>query len=373
MLAERGRIRFVNQFAKTLIATLPGRAYTDAALYRAERDAVFAHSWQFVGHVEQLREPGDYFVCEIAGESLVVIREDPETVNALFNVCAHRAARLLDGDGCRQRIACPYHGWTYDRGGRLIAAPNAHNVAGFDVGDYRLPRCRVELHHGLVFVNLDDDAPSLVAQAPELLADLVACAPELPRLTFAHRTEALLAANWKVAVENFSECYHCELLHRDFTRGIVDPGTYRIEVFAHSQCHRSRARTDLEAYRAEVGADEEFVVWWLWPNFAFQRYPGGRVHCWRWTPLAVDRTRVTVDWYLPRAEPEAWERELIEHHARATFAEDIPIVERVQQGLGSRGYAPGPLMVDAEKSQYSEHAVAAIQQLWRDAMGTGFE
>ena len=363
----------MNQFAKTLVEALPARAYTDPALFGVERDAVFARSWQFVGHAEKLRAPGDYFVCEVAGESLVVIREDAGTVNALYNVCAHRGARLLDGEGSCKRIVCPYHAWSYDRAGQLASAPNARNVSGFEVANYRLPRCRVELHHGLVFVNLDDAAPSLAAEAPELLADLVACAPELPALHFAHRTEAVLAANWKVAVENFSECYHCELLHREFTRGIVDPDTYRIEVLPRSHRHRSRPRAEVSAYRAAADDAGDFVVWWLWPNFAFQRYPGGRVHCWRWTPLAVDRTHVTVDWYLPRAEPEDWERELIEHHARVTFAEDIPIVERVQLGLGSRGYAPGPLMIDSEKSQYSEHAVAAIQQLWRDALGTGYE
>ena len=72
---------------------------------------------------------------------------------------------------------------------------------------------------------------------------------------------------------------------------------------------------------------------------------------------------------MPSTDLEPWEQELIDHHATTTFAEDIPIIERVQQGLGSRGYEPGPLMIDSEKSQYSEHAVAAIQQLWRDAMG----
>ena len=93
------------------------------------------------------------------------------------------------------------------------------------------------------------------------------------------RTEAMLDGNWKVAIENFAECYHCELLHREFTQGIVDPRTYRVSVYAASQKHHSRAYTgNDQAYTFDAEASDEFVAWWLWPNFAFQSYPGGRVH-----------------------------------------------------------------------------------------------
>ena len=108
---------------------------------------------------------------------------------------------------------------------------------------------------------------------------------------------------------------------------------------------------------------------WLWPNFAFQSYPGGAVHVWKWTPIGPARTHVSVDWYFPSPELRDWERDLIRHHAETTFAEDIPIVESVQQGLASRAYRCGPLMIDEEGSQMSEHAVAAIQDLWQQAMG----
>ncbi len=127
----------------------------------------------------------------------------------------------------------------------------------------------------------------------------------------------------KVAVENFSECYHCELLHRDVVEGVVDPASYRIRVFQHSQKHVSRARTgEARAYDYDTAGGGEFVAWWLWPNFAFQSYPGGRVHFWKWTPLDVGTTRVTVDWYFPDTELADWEQRLIEHHASLTFAED---------------------------------------------------
>ena len=228
----------------------------------------------------------------------------------------------------------------------------------------------IEEFHGLVFVNDDNAARPLHEQAPELLDDLCALAPDLPDLKFVHRTQALLEANWKVAIENFSECYHCEYLHQELFSSIVNPDTYRVEVLGISQRHFSRALSGVDKpYDFDDSDDQVFVAWWLWPNFAFQSYPGGRVHCWKWAPLDVAHTQVTVDWFMPSENLATWERDLIEHHARTTFAEDLPVIASVQHGLSSRGYHPGPLMIDEPVSQYSEHAVAAIQQLWREAMG----
>lgn len=351
------------------IQPLPADAYIDAAVYHREQRQIFARSWQYACHLEKLRQPGDFVVCEIAGESLILIREHESRINALYNVCAHRAARLLAGEGCKQRFSCPYHGWTYNSRGELIAAPNAKNVSGFDLDNYRLQSCQVEVVHGLVFVNLNPAAQPLHRRNPEFVSDLKAYAPDLPGLTFVHRTEAQLRANWKIAIENYAECYHCELIHRELVGSVLDFESYQIETLDFSQRHRSRPRQgEVRAYEFDESAETEFVAWWLWPNFSFQSYPGGRVHFWKWTPLDVDRTHLTVDWYFPSRDTDDWERELIRHHAATTFAEDMAVIDSVQQGMGSRGYRPGPLMIDREESRYSEHAVAAIQQLWRDAM-----
>ena len=357
-----------------LIQSLTAPAYVDPGIYDAEQELIFASTWQYACHVEKLARPGDYVVCELAKESIIVIREDPNTINAFYNVCPHRASRLLEAEGCKKRFACPYHAWTFNTRGELVSAPNAQNVAGFRASNYALRACRVEIVHGLVFINLDDDARPLKKLAPELLVDLDAYAPRLPELTFVHRTEALLDCNWKVAIENYSECYHCELIHKELTTGVLDMDSYRIRIFAQSQKHLSGSQSgDSRVYQFDDSNATDFVAWWLWPNFAFQSYPGGRVHCWKWTPLGVDRTHLTVDWFFPSPELADWERELIRHHAATTFSEDSVVMAQVQQGLGSRAYESGPLMIDSEKSQYSEHAVAAIQQLWRDAMGAGYE
>lgn len=354
----------------TIIEALPAESYIDAETIQREQSKIFSRSWQYACHIEKLRRPGEFIVCEIAGESLILIRDNEGGINAFYNVCGHRAARLLDGEGCKKRFSCPYHGWTYNTRGELISAPNAKNVTGFDVGNYRLQSCQVEVVHGLVFVNLDTGAPPLQQQNPEFVADLKSYAPDLPALTFVYRTETHLQANWKVAIENYAECYHCELIHRELVSSVLDFESYQIEAFSFSQRHLSRPQQGKgRAYEFDESAETEFVAWWLWPNFSFQSYPGGRVHFWKWTPIDVGHTHLTVDWFFPSHDMAEWESEMIHHHAATTFVEDQALIESVQLGLASRGYQAGPLMIDQDKSRYSEHGVAAIQQLWRDAMG----
>jgi choline monooxygenase len=357
----------------TLIQSLAPRVYTDPGIFAEEQEWIFAATWQYACHAEKLKKTGDHAVVEVAGESLVLVRKNAATINAFYNVCAHRAARVVSTDGCSRLLTCPYHAWGYDADGYLVAAPNAQNVAGFDKANYRLRPCRVEVHHGLVFVNLDDTAAPMKALVPEFLQDLVTYAPDMPKLTFVHRTEAFLDCNWKVGVENFAECYHCELLHKALASSVLDMKSYRIRALDYSQKHLSDSKSGTDrAYRFEDMSATDFVSWWLWPNFAFQSYPGGRAHVWKWTALDVEHTHLTVDWYFPSRELADWEAELIRHHAATTFREDQEIVASVQRGLNSRACEAGPLMIDADRSQYSEHAVAAIQQLWRDAMGASY-
>lgn len=355
--------------------TLPSRVYTAGDVFEKEQEQIFARTWQYVGHVERVRSPGDYFVEDVANESVIVLRDNNGALNAFFNVCAHRAARVASGAGSRKRFSCPYHGWTYDLAGALVAAPNATNVAGFKPSDHRLKPCRVEEMHGLVFVNLDAAATPLSQFAPGLEAEIKEYVPNLPDLTFVHRTEAPLQCNWKIAAENFAECYHCSLVHKSFTQGVVDPESYRVRVHGTWQKHHSRSRTGAaRAYDFDDMTNvhaSEFGAWWMWPNFAFQCYPGGAAHVWKWTPSAVGKTHIATDWFMPSTELKDWQRTLIDHHASTTFAEDIPLVEAVQQGVASRAYDRGRLMIDGEETQLSEHAVAAIQNLWRNAMGEG--
>ena len=353
---------------------LPATAYTDQAEFDREQEHIFAKTWQLVGHREQAADAGDYFVTSVAGEAIIVIRSDTGELHAHYNICPHRGSELLDGSGCARRISCPYHAWSFDQTGRLLTVMSETTFGHVDRDQHRLTSCRVEELHGLIFVNLDEGSRPLRDDAPWLEPALTHYSPDLPNLTHAHRTEVTIAANWKIAVENFSECYHCTVLHKSFVTGVADPDSYRIVDHGTWHEHGAVPHTgDRKAYAFDVNRTEaanEFRVWWMWPNFATQSYPGGVLHFWKWTPIDVTTTHVRVDWYFPSVDLEPWQRELIENHAETTWAEDPPIIEGIQRSMKSRAYRPGPILIDPDRGPMSEHGVASIQQLWRNAMHT---
>ena len=132
----------------------PGVLYKDTALYEAEIRQIFLKSWLYVGHQSQIPERGDYFLFEIAGESVILVRDAEGRINALLNVCRHRGSRICDkATGHEARLTCRYHGWTYGLDGSLRAA--SHTPEGFDRSRYSLHRVNVQVFAGLIFVNFD--------------------------------------------------------------------------------------------------------------------------------------------------------------------------------------------------------------------------
>jgi choline monooxygenase len=198
--------------------TNPWDWYSDPDVLRLERERIFRSAWHYVGHAGRLAEPSSYFACETGGIPVVVTRDVDGELRAFLNVCRHRGAELARGEGRRETLQCPYHAWTYGLDGRLRSAPRA---AEADLGEVELASLRLESWGPFLFVNADPGAPS-----PAL--DL-----ELPfdpsELVFRERVEYSLGANWKVAVENYLECYHCPVAHPAFSRLVdVEPGAYEL-------------------------------------------------------------------------------------------------------------------------------------------------
>ena len=360
------------QLVSELRYGLPKRYYTAPEVFAAEIERIFCRTWQFAGLLEHLAKPGDYFATTAAGQDVLVLRGGDGTLRGFYNVCRHRAHRLLEGAGKVRRIVCPYHAWSYDLDGRLVHARNSENVAGFDDLDICLTPVRVETFCNLVFVNLDPDAEPLRRQTENLEDEIRGIAPNVEAVRLADRVEKEIEANWKVVIENFSECYHCAVAHPSFTKGVVDPASYRITPHRYYQRHSSAAQPeDRFAYEYDHGASahaDTFYSWYIWPAVAFQVYPGGGVNAFVWQPLSATRTRVVHDWYFPDVPATAAQKELVRQHRETTFAEDFPLVESVQRGLASRGYERGPLMIDRDGSELSEQGVFAIQQLVLEAL-----
>src|ERR1700752_2321035 len=129
--------------------TLEQRDFVSSEIFVREQEKIFSKQWVLVGHQSQLANAGDYLVAEVAGESLIVIRDSRFEIRGFYNVCRHRGARLKeDACGHASTIQCPYHAWTYGLDGRLIGAPHMHDVAAFDKGDYSLHAVNLGLWEG---------------------------------------------------------------------------------------------------------------------------------------------------------------------------------------------------------------------------------
>lgn len=273
--------------------------YTDPARLHVEQEQVFARSWQLVGHVDQLENPGDYFTTRLGREPLL-FTNDGGTIRGFFNVCRHRAGPVAQGCGRAQRLSCRYHGWTYDLSGQLLRATEMEG-ADFDPAKIRLQSVAVHRFGPLLFAALDPATPSFDSLFPGVTER---CAPlALERMRYVTTRNYPVNANWKAYVDNY-----------------------------------------LEGYHGGASGDGQAYYYWLYPNLMLNIYEG-QLQTNVVIPVDVDHTIVRFDWFSPEPVPdpetnERW-RELT-HFSEMVQAEDAGICETVQFNFGSRAYRPGP-------------------------------
>ena len=342
---------------------LSGDWYTEPSIFAEELDRVFARTWQLVGHVGQLRSTGDFLTAPIGDQGVAVVRQADGSLHAMYNVCQHRGHELLVGDvGSAPSITCPYHAWTYDLDGRLLFA------RGEQVGDLCVPAVRLEEMAGFLWVNLDDNAASLAETLPGVEDELLTVAPSAAERTLTHRRTRQFDANWKIAVENYNECYHCPNVHKAFTQGVVTPDSYRIASRGQAIRHSAEAPADTAYALAEGG--EPYESFFVFPVSSIQCYPGGVLNTFRWVPLAVDSTVLIREWWFDTDTPTNEQAEIIDLDWHTTVTEDFDLMDSVQRGMRSRGYTPGPLIerLDGIATVHSEDTVAHLQNLVRTAL-----
>ena len=351
--------------------TLSARYYTSPEIYDREREAIFYRSWIYAGHVEELREPGSFITVPIIDQNLAVIRGKDGCLRAFYNVCQHRAHELLRGRGRTPVITCPYHAWSYHLDGRLRTARGSQNVDGFNADEFCLKGIQVEEFGPFVFVNLDPDAAPLAEQAGGLLAEIRHHVPELDTLTKVMTTTFELKANWKVIVDNFLECYHCEPAHPAFVQ-LVDMDTYRSVSHGIYSTHVSRSgRPDNKAYKFDPKSDSQIGAFWhLWPTMTFNVAPGdANFALFYLQPLGPERTLQVTDFYFADAEMTEQRKARLDYANDVLSIEDNNLCESVQRGLHSRGYTQGRFIVDRDRTQISEHAVHHFHRLVAQALG----
>lgn len=353
------------------VRSLAAKYYTDPAVYQRELQGVLSNTWQFACHVSELPDVGSYVCFEIAGESLFAIRGRDQIVRAFYNVCQHRAHELLSGGGTTRRIVCPYHAWNYELSGELRGGPNLKAVDGFEPSSICLTEVRLEDFLGFLFVNLDIEAKPMDDWFPGARAELAEWLPHAASLKPLEWVEVPERCNWKVSVENYSECYHCMLNHPTFASGVVNPKTYDIQPQGMCLRHTTECQ-GLEDMTYDIHSGyshfDEYSSWFLWPMFSFQVYPGNVLNTYHWRTVDADNVVLWRGWYSINGEEDPKIRQLAIQDRETTVEEDIHIVESVQRGLRSRGYSPGPLVVDPKGGVNSEHPILHLQRWMREAI-----
>jgi len=354
-----------------LIHSLEAHYYTDPAHFEKEKNGLLARTWQFAGHVSLLEKPGDYFTVEVAGESIICLRDREDELKAYYNVCQHRAHQLVQGEGNTKLLVCPYHSWTYELTGKLRSGPNVKSVPGFDRNEICLTSVRIEDFHGFLFLNLDPDAKPMDDWFPNVREELAAFVPDIARLRPLEWVEIQESCNWKVSVENYSECYHCPINHPTFATGVVKPETYDIQPQGYCLRHTTECQNlDRMTYPIDLDSNEhagDYSSWFLWPLFSFQVYPGNVLNTYHWRAIDADNVVVWRGWYTVDGVDSEVIRRLAVQDRSTTVEEDIYLVESVQKGLRSRGYKPGPLVLDPGCGVHSEHSVKTLQSWMREA------
>ena len=336
--------------------SLPGWVYHDEEYFRVEMARLIRPSWQIVCHASDLAEPGQWRTLELLGESVLVIRGGDGAVRAFANVCRHRGSRLVDGDeGCSRRLTCPYHAWSYGDDGRLIGVPRRADYPGLDFGRHALFPIELETWRGFVFVRLEGGGPSVAEMMAPFEAEIAPYRFEaleaLGRIT--HRPRAV---NWKNVADNYSDGLHISVAHPGLTR--LFGGHYRIEAGEHVDrmsgelVDRPSSNPSERAYQALLpvaghlpeARQRSWLYFKLWPNVAFDIYPD-QVDFMHFVPVGPTTTMIReISYAIPddRREMKA-ARYLNWRINRRVNAEDTALIARVQKGMESAYYRPGPL------------------------------
>lgn len=355
--------------------------YTDNDIYQRDVEEIYLKSWLYAGHLSEIPEAGDWFLFEMAGESVIIVRNEERQVSALLNVCRHRGSKIcLENRGCSRKLVCRYHGWSYDLDGQLHSA--AHMPDDFDKSEIGLKKIHTEILEGMIYINFAEQP----APFEPVREDLSACLRpyRVDRAKVAHRQTYAIKANWKLSVENYTECYHCAPSHPEYARGhaLAKPGA------------RSTAEMDMILARAGAcGLSEKAVncVYLDEPGFgtgyAFERYPMWRGHItgsedgqavapllgevkdydggttdfqvgpvtfalaycdyiviYRFTPVALNESECDITWLVngDAKEGKDYNKERLTWLWDITTQADKRIIEHNAEGVKSRFYEPGP-------------------------------
>jgi phenylpropionate dioxygenase-like ring-hydroxylating dioxygenase large terminal subunit len=343
----------------TLHRALPAWAYDHPQMTRLELERILEPSWQIVCHVSAIPKPGDFTTFELGPNGIVAVRGSDGAIHAFHNVCRHRGARLLEGSGhCPGTITCPYHGWSYRLGGELIGMPERASFPGLERSQWNLKPVRSQVAFGFVFVCLAGDPPAVEERWGELARELAPYRIEQMQPLGEPYIEHW-DCDWKIAMDNYLESYHVPIGHPglfrmftpDYQEQVLLPsgvarGTSRMRERPSSrfseriyQAHVAATVTDLPPERRQC-----WTFYSMLPNLGIDIFPD-QIDFFQVLPRGTGKCTIRGACFAhpdPRREMRLV-RYLNARINRQVQREDEFLCTRVQRGLASRSYEPGPL------------------------------
>ncbi len=360
---------------------LPRGFYTSEEIYDHDITRVWSRNWLWAGHTSQVPNPGDYFLFDYGPESIIVTRDRDGEIRAHQNVCRHRGSRICtEAAGSARVFVCPYHAWTFELSGKLRAAQNMGPE--FDPSDYGLLPVRASVFQGLIFLCADAETPPL---EPSLTQLATLTAPYgLDNLKVAHSASFPVPADWKLAVENYLECYHCGPAHKDYSRshslkspqemeGLIGPLKARAESvglsaneldligdnaptpFTSAYYRRyplyegyqtgSKTGDALAPLLGDLkGFDGGTTDFGIGPLNWFLIYSDHMIG-YRFIPRGFQETDIQVTWLVrsDAAEGKDYDKDDLTWLWRVTSLDDERIIRHNQSGVNSQYFKPGPL------------------------------
>ncbi|MGA5323174.1 aromatic ring-hydroxylating oxygenase subunit alpha [Streptomyces seoulensis] len=349
----------------SLIATLPGRYYTDPEIFRREQEALLESMWFCAVRGADLDRPGAFRTVQVGRESVLVTRDRTGALRAFLNVCRHRGARLFTEESgeVRRSLQCPYHAWTYGLDGKLVAAPDLTKMPDVDRDRYGLVKVALREWLGYAWVCLADEPPSFEETvqhaAVERLGDPAAIEHYgTERLALGKRVTYDVRANWKLIVENFMECYHCATIHPELTEVLPEfADGYAAQYYVG---HGAEFGAGVAGFTVDGSAgfgrlpevaeeqDRRYYAITVRPNVFVNLVPD-HVILHRMFPLAEDRTMVECDWlYAPEVVASGADVSKSAELFHRVNVQDFAACERTQPAMSSRAYRGGGVLVPTE-------------------------
>jgi choline monooxygenase len=337
-------------------------AYTSGSILQAEREHVFGRSWQYVGNASDLPDSGHVEPITVNGTPVVLTRDAHGTIAALVNVCAHRGSIVCRQSGYAETLTCPYHAWRYALDGELLSAPRSNREVAFEPKNHSLEALSVGRWGPFIFVALSDSIISF----DEFLGDLPVLVAEagidIDSMRFDRRATSLIDANWKVCAENFLECYHCRVAHPAFSKTIdTSVNGYRLTSHPTFSSQYGPVRPDWTGRFDPTGPIGRSQFHLLYPNTAINIMPGqpnlsiGPIN-----PVSPGSTSRFLDYFFgPNVSPD-WIESMIAFDNQVG-AEDVVLVESVQEGVAARPHRTSTLFSDSESLIEHFQAYVAAQ------------